>query len=195
MAASSVTIANRAIQALGSSETIESLSQDSPNARSMNRVYEPRRQALLRKHRWSFAIQRASVAADATDTTWGELNRFYMPNDFLRLLRDKDMPDIRKDWKIEGDATGMHVVTADASPLQFRYIADVTDPSRMDALFREVLALDMAVQTCQEVTGSTTKKDDIEEDLAGLLADAKAVGAIEEDPQESLDDDWLLARY
>jgi len=27
------------------------------------------------------------------------------------------------------------------------------------------------------------------------LADAKAVGAIEEDPQESLDDDWLLARY
>ena len=194
MAASAVSIANRAIQILGSSDTIASLSEDSPNARSMNRVYEPLRQALLRKYRWGFAIQRDSLAADGDQTSWGELNKFYLPNDYLRLLRDGDMPDYRKDWKIEGDTTGPHIVTSEDAPLDIRYVADVTDATRMDALFREALAHYMAHETCNEVTGSTSRKADIKDDMKDIVNDAKAAGSIEEDPQENLDDDWLIAR-
>jgi hypothetical protein len=187
MAASEVSLANRALQILGVSQGIESLSQDHPNARTMTRVLEPRRQALLRKYRWTFAIKRASVAADGDQTLWGDLNRYGKPNDFLRLLRDGDVPNVREDWKIEE----LFIVTGDSSPLEFRYVADITDPTQWDALFFEVLAHDMANETCKEVTGSTAAKQDIKDDLKTLLSEAKLVGAMEEDPTEAVDDDWL----
>jgi hypothetical protein len=194
MAASAVSISNRAIQILGSTETIATLTENSPNARTMNRVYEPLRLALLRKFRWGFAIQRASLAADASATLFGSLKKYYLPNDYLRVLRDKDAPDYRKDWRIEGDATGPHIVSDESSPLQLRYLADVTDAGRMDALFREALSHYMAHETCQEVTGSTTKKADIKDDLKDIINDAKKAGSIEEDPIEALEDDWILVR-
>lgn len=191
MAASEVSLANRALQILGVSQGIESLAQDHPNARSMSRVLEPRRQAMLRKYRWTFAIKRASVAADGTQTAWGSLNRYSKPNDFLRLLRDKDVPNRREDWKIEE----RYIITADASPLEFRYIADITDPTQWDSLFFEALAHDMAHESCKEVTGSTGAKQDIKDDLKTILSEAKHVGAMEEDPVEAVEDDWLQARY
>jgi hypothetical protein len=189
MTASNVSLANRAIQILGSSGTIESLTEDSANARTMNRVLEPRRRALLRKFRWGFAIKRKSQAADGDQTDFGGLNRFATPNDHLRLLRDVDHPDYRKDWRIEG----RFIVTSESSPLQFRYIADITDPTLWDALFFEALAHDMAHETCHEVTGSSTKKTDIKDDLDRILAEAKQIGSIEEDPTEPLTDDWVAS--
>jgi hypothetical protein len=44
------------------------------------------------------------------------------------------------------------------------------------------------------VTGSTSQKEAIKDDLATVMAEARQAGAFEEDPQESLDDDYLLAR-
>lgn len=190
MTVSNVSLANRAIQILGSSGTIELLTEDSPNARTMNRVLEPRRRALIRRFRWGFAIERASVAADGSQTSFGSLNRYALPNGYLRLLRDVDHPDYRKDWRIEG----RYIVTKDASPLEFRYIKDITDPTLWDALFFEALAHDMAHETCHEVTGSSSKKAEIKDDLTEIIAQAKQIGSIEEDPTEALEDDWVLAR-
>jgi len=50
-----VSIANRALQKLGA-KSIESLTQDSPNARSMNTAFVKIRDKLIRKYPWSFAI-------------------------------------------------------------------------------------------------------------------------------------------
>ena len=189
MTASVVSLANRAIQILGSTGTIESVTQDHPNARTMNRVLEPRRRALLRKGRWGFAITRASVAADGSKTLYNSLNRFALPNDYIRLLLDGDVPSLRKDWKIEG----RFIVTADASPLEFRYIADILDPSQWDALFFEYLAHDMAHETAKEVTGNDNLKESIKKDMKDIMADARKYGAFEEEPAKEDNDDWLDA--
>jgi hypothetical protein len=188
MAVSTVSIANRALQRIGA-KSIESLTQDSPNARSISKAYEHVRRALIRRYRWSFAIKRASVAADVDGTAWGGLNRFSLKNDHLRLIRDKDHPDLRKDWKIEGTS----IVTADASPLQYRYIADITDPSLMDASFVEAFALALAAAICKEVTGSEAEVRSVREELREAVNMAKNDNAIEEDPQVSVQDDWLDA--
>jgi len=188
MAVSDVSIANRALQRLGA-KSIESLSQDHPNARSINRAYEHVRNFLLRRYRWSFAIKRASVAKDSTATTWGGLNRYSLPNDYIRLLRDKDQPDIRKDWTIEG----RYIVTADGSPLQFRYVAEITDPTQFDKAFNEAFALSLAAACAKEVTGSEGNVQAIKEELKDTIAVAKNCNAIEEDPEQSVDDDWITA--
>src|SRR5690348_7455685 len=100
MAVSDVSIANLALQKLGA-KRISSLSQDHPNARSMNAAYERTRNAELRRYDWSFAIKRDSVAADGDGPVWGDWNRYSLPNDFNRLLLD-DESGASVDWKIEG---------------------------------------------------------------------------------------------
>lgn len=205
MASSTVAIANRALSMLGA-RRIESLTQDHSNARTMNAAYIPLRNKLMRQYAWNFAIKRASIAADATKTVYGELNRFPKPNDYVRLLRDAQTSgtfpgtgtgtnrsgilDIRHDWQIEG----LFIVTADAAPLKFRYLAAIEDPTLHDPLFDEALAALMAWQTCDEVTQSNTKKTLLKDDYEDTIALARRSNAFENDADVPLEDDWNLVR-
>ena len=193
MATSKVAIANGALQHLGA-KRIESLGQDHPNARSMKAAYDRARKKLLRQYDWGFATRRDSIAADGDETLWGGHNRFVLPNDYLRFLRD-DESGYRLDWKIESDENvGVYIVTDDASPLEIRYIADVDDPNFYDAMFIAALELQLALDTCIEITQSASKKSLIKEDFNDAIADARRVGAIEKDAQEAPEDDWVSAR-
>ncbi len=188
MTVSDVSIANRALQKLGA-KRISSLTQDHPNARSMNAAFERVRRAELRRYPWSFAISRASIAADGDDSLWGDWNRYSLPNDFIRLIRD-DETGSHVDWKIEG----LYILTADASPLEIRYIADVEDPNTFDALFVEVFASRLAMECCKEISDSTVDKESLKDDYKAEIAEAKKVGAIEKEAQEFPEDEWLSAR-
>ncbi len=195
MATSKVAIANGALQRLGA-KRIESLTQDHPNARSMNVAYDPVRKALLRKYAWSFSIRRASVAADGSQTAWGEHNRYTLPNDYVRLLRD-DESGIAVDWKIEAgdmDSEGRFIITDDSSPLQFKYIASIEDPNMFDDLFIEAFECALAHKACKEITGSDSRKAEIKADLNDAVAEARNSNAIEKEAQEFPEDSWLLAR-
>jgi hypothetical protein len=189
MAISNVAIVNRALQKLGA-ERIESLTQDHPNARSMNAAFEQVRDAELRRYVWTFAIKRASIAADASDTLWGDWNQYSLPNDFLRLIRD-DETGHAPDWRIEG----LYIITQDAAPLEIRYVAKITDPNYFDSLFVEALACKLAVETCEEITQSTSKAQRVRGDYDFAIGEAKRISAIEKEAQEFPEDSWLTARY
>lgn len=188
MAVSKVAIANRALQKLGA-KRIESLTQDHPNARSINACFDIVRDALLRKYDWSFAIKRESIAADASGPTWGNWNRYTKPNDYIRLLRNNESGQA-VDWKIEGD----YILSADGAPLEIRYIARIEDPNKYDATFVEALASKIAYEICEEITGSTAKQDRAMADYDVAVADARQSGAIEKDSEEFPEDDWIAAR-
>jgi hypothetical protein len=189
MATSNVQIANLALQKLGQSRKLESLTQDHPNARSMNLAFEPTRDALLRRYAWSFAIHRESIAADANGPAWGNWNRYSLPGDFLRLLRD-DESGIETDWKIEG----LYILSADSSPLQFRYIRKITDPTYYDAMFVEAFACALALRTCKEITGSNALIAELKDDFDTAIEEAKNAGALEKRTEDEADDDWVTAK-
>lgn len=189
MATSKVAIANGALQRLGA-KRIEALTQDHPNARSMNAAFDRVVKAELRRYDWNFAIKRESVAADGDDPTWGDWNQYSLPNDYLRLLRD-DESGTHVDWKIEGQ----YVLSRDASPLQFRYLAHIEDVNFYDALFVEALECKLAMVCCKEITGSHSNAAGIKLDYADAIAEARRVGAIEKEAQEFMEDSWLAARY
>jgi hypothetical protein len=188
MATSNVSIANGALQRLGA-KRIESLTQDHPNARSVNAAFERVRDRLLRRYDWGFAIKRASIAADGTGPTWGDWSRYSLPNDYIRLIRD-DESGRTTDWKIEG----LHILSGDASPLEIRYVAQITDPNYFDATFIEAFECALALTICEEVTQSTSKKADIRADYDDAIAEAKKSGAIEKPAQDFPEDSWLDAR-
>lgn len=184
MATSNVAIANGALQRLGA-KRIESLSQDHPNARSMNAAFERVRKRLLRRFDWSFAIARASIAADASGPTWGDWNRYSLPNDFIRLIRD-DESGAAVDWKVEGQ----YILSGDDAPLEIRYVVDVTDPNSFDPLFIEAFECKLALECCEEITGSTAKRAGVQADYDDAISEAKKWGAIEKGAQEFPEDSW-----
>lgn len=190
MAESNVKIANRALQHVGEKQ-IASLTENSRQARAVNTCFHALRKRLLRRYPWSFAISRASVAASASQTDWGELYRYAKPNDFLCLIRNKEIDyiDSRHDWTIEGQ----YIVTADSSPLQFRYVADVTDPTLFDPIFDEALAVLVAYNIVEQLTQSNTKKEALANDMVEVVKEAQRVNAIEKGSQDSVEDDWITA--
>lgn len=193
MAVSDVEVANYALSKLGTSR-IESFSQDTPNARTMNSVFQKIKTSILRSYRWNFATRRAVLAAHVSQTDWGSLNRFPLPSGFLRLIFD-DETGQHVDWRIESDSTDtLFVVTTDAAPLYIKYIHDVTSPALYDSLFVEALACKLAMETCQEITGSNTKKESLREDFRQAINEAKQVGSMESTADEFPEDDWLAAR-
>lgn len=188
--ASEVSIANRALQKLGA-KRITSLTDDSVNARACNACYETLRDAELRKHTWSFAVSRAALAADGTAPDWGRDNSYELPADFIKLLPDypEDVTN-DKDWQIEG----RKIYTDDTAPLYIRYIARVTDPNLMDVLFREVLACRMALEMCEELTQSNTKKESIRADMKEIMIEARRNNAFENISSEPPIATWDTAR-
>lgn len=188
--ASNVEIANRALQKLGAKRII-SLADDSVNARSCNVALEPVKLALLRAHNWNFAIKRAELAADATPPSFGPQNSFTLPSDFLRLLPPDPWSNFDSlDWKIEE----RKIFTNDTAPLQIRYVANVTDPNQMDALFREALSANLAFEICEEITQSNTKKADLRMDSKDIINLAKRANAIEVPAVAAYDDSWVTVR-
>ena len=184
--ASVVGICNGALQRLGAAR-ITSLDNATKNARECNAAYERRRDTTLRRHRWSFASQRASLAADSTAPAFGPANYFTLPTDCLRVL----LPDeVDTDWAIEG----RKIATDWGAPLEIRYIARITDPNTMDPMFREALSIDLALTLCEVITGSNQKAAGLRDEMRDVLAEAKRVNGIELPAGELREDDWLTAR-
>jgi len=188
--ASEVDICNRALQKLGA-ERITSLSEDSRNARACNAAYSTVRDALLRAHPWNFAIERAELAADATEPAWGRANAFQLPSDFLRLLPNYPEDAVNStDWQIEGQK----IYTDDDAPIYIRYIKRTTDTATFDPLFVEALSAKMALELCEEITQSNTKKSDLKDDFKTMILEARRNNAFENIAAESPTDTWITGR-
>ncbi len=188
--ASDVGICNRALQKLGA-RRITSLGQDHVNARACNIAFEPVRDALLREHPWNFAIKLASLAVAGTDPIFGRNRSFQLPTDYLRLLsKFPEDNDNTHDWQIQGKK----IHTDDSAPLEVRYIAQITDPNEMDALFREALATDLALEMCEELTQSNTKKAALVVQRKVVIGRAKKTNAIENVAAVPFKDEWESVR-
>lgn len=161
----------------------------------MNALFTLVRDAELRRYRWDFATRRTSLSADGSDPEWGDWNRFSVPNDYLALIRD-DESGQAVDWRLESgeEGEGVFIVTADEAPLDIRYVARVEDPNVFDPLFVVAFASRLALEACEEVTGSTTKKAGIKVDYEDAINEARRAGAIEKPAQEFPEDEWVNAR-
>jgi hypothetical protein len=188
--ASEVSICNRALQKLGAS-LISDLDEDSPNASACKVAYPALRDALLEKHRWSFAIKRAELVAETPAPDWGRENAYPLPSDFLRLIGDYDTDlTYAVDYEIEGDK----LLSNFQSPFRIRYIARITDVDLMPSSFREALATYIAYELCEQITQSNTKKQLLSTDLKTELLDAKKINAIQRRPVDSPEDEWITRR-
>lgn len=186
--ASETSIANRALQKLGASR-INNLSENSVNGRACNACYATLRDAELRAHPWSFAIKRIELSADAVPPEFGKSNSYTLPSDCL-FVRESDYNSVHKDWLIEG----RKILTDESAPLPLRYNKKVEDVNEMDPLFHEVLACKMALEMCEEITQSNSKKSELKDDYRLAVNAAKKANAIERISQQPPEDEWVTVR-
>jgi hypothetical protein len=126
--------------------------------------------------------------APLTGRTYG----FVKPRDFLRLApNDPRMPKWMPDYLFEGDL----IITNDPGPLDLRYVRNEKDTTKFDSLFDQGLASRIAVETCEEITQSTSKVATAEAMYQQVISDARLVNAIEGyEVIEPDEDEWITVR-
>jgi len=184
--ASVVEICNRALDKLGEAPIV-SLADDIKASRACARAYAPVRDAVLRDHPWNCAIHRTALAAEADAPAWGYARRFPLPVDCLRVL---DVEQEGPRWIVEGRA----VLTDAAPPLRIRYVRRLTDSTLFDPLLAEALAARLAVELCEALTQSNTKRQMLLEDYAEIVTRARSADGQEGVPAALAESPWVLAR-
>jgi hypothetical protein len=129
------------------------------------------------------------------------LNAYPLPYNFLRKASQDPKAGsmsflgaptniMYDDWLIEGG----FIVTQESQPIIFRFVADLTNVTRMDALFCEGFAARIARETCESITQSTAKLQAIGAAYSQFMRQARLVNGIEEGADEQPLDDWLACR-
>lgn len=205
-------IANRALQILGY-QAISDLQENSRGARAINRAYTPVLLSELRKNYWNFAIKRASLPADAVGPTFGKSNYFTLPPDFLDLAPPDQVFGVAGggtlagnqilagtpiitgspilDWQIEGNK----IATNQVAPLNMRYVSSDVTESMFDPCFDEAFAAALAVETCEELTQSNTKLQNISNMYEQAIEVAKKRNAFEGRPVQPPTDTFIISRF
>jgi len=178
--ASAIDICNSALTKLGS-ERIDSLSEESKQARLCNQQYPIIRDELLASHFWNFAMKRAQLASvTVTEPISTRFPfAFQIPSDSLRIVY---LEDQNVDFKVEGN-----LIFADIESPSLLYISKETDVARFSATFREALAYRLAEDIAYPLIQSVSVMDRMKARADQRLADARSFDGQEGviDPLES----------
>ena len=185
MASSEVFICNLALQRLGQ-PAITTLAENSVAARECNRAYEHARDTVLSSHNWGFAHGQKVLAPDAEAPDFDYLYAFTWPAD---CLRPRPPNTTALDWKM----SSRKVLTNDGDTLNLDYTKKVTDTTLFADTFTEALSIRLALQMCEKLTQSNTKKADLKEDYKLAIAEAKRLNDIQENSADPPEDTWLTA--
>lgn len=210
-------IVNRALQLLGS-PAISLITENSRGAKAMNRAYQPVLLKTLRENYWNFSIKRAVLATAAVPPIFGPNNYFPLPGDFIDLAIPDQVSDIAfpmavppfssssssnsnantsfYDWKIEAMPNGEQAIISNATPpLYIRYVSSNVTESMFDTIFAEALAANLAFETCEELTQSNTKLQNIGKMYDDAIELAKQRNAFETRPVKPPVDSFITARF
>ena len=196
--ASSVEIANRALTKLGAARIV-AFSDNNKQAKFMSANYDIIRQAELRAHVWSFAKKRTTLPASATAPSWQFAKAYELPEDCLRVTQVNDISTVYglQDAFTSDDRpfmiTGRTIETDYGAPLRVIYIRDLSDTAIYDALFVEAFAAKLAMEGCEEITGSTTKWQKANQDYKMAINQAVLVNSIELPPAPLQETSWTMA--
>lgn len=204
--ATDVDIANRALSMLGEAR-ISALTDDNKQGRAMNARYELLRDAELAAYPWRFAIRRVKLYASGASPDWGYSNVYALPKDHLRTIKAGgdgiNEQAIGVMYESSGYSGGQRAVyeiiegelhTNLSSPVEYEYIAQITDTTKFDPLFIEALAARLAADAAEELTQSDSKKRYAISMYEQTLNTARRTDALRRPPREKPAGRWHRSR-
>lgn len=188
MASSVTEIQNSALVKLGAERI---LSEDDANnrARLVKQQYPLIRDSLLRSHPWKFARKRfTTTPIDPKPAGFYEATFVsQLPLDCLRII-DTSLDAIQY-WDREGD-----YFLCNDTPVTVKYIARISDVSKFDGNFCEVLAWALAADICYALTQNAALTKLTQDTFKLKLQEARSFNAQQGSAQRMAGDEWLDVR-
>lgn len=158
--ASVIQICNIALMRIGSSRTINSLSEQSKQADICNVFYESARDAVLSDFDWNFASKRVVLADLGTPSTdWQFAYRY--PTDCSRIIEIMTpgirfpAPGMRITYEVGADSDGTgKIIYTNQPEAQLLYVGKITDPNMFDSLFSDALSWRLAAELAMPLSAS-----------------------------------------
>lgn len=94
------------------------------------------------------------------------------------------------DWDFQGD----YIVSRDTQVIVLRFVADISDVTKMTAMFCEGWSCRIAAEVCEPLTQSAEKLGTIASAYKTFMGEARMSNAIEIGSEEPAEDDYLTCR-
>ena len=164
-------IQNSALRKLRA-DSITSEDDDSERARLVKASYPLMLDRVQRSHPWNFCIDYVELASTTLPADQYDYdNIFQIPSNCLRIL-GTSLPDTAKWEEISGE-----YLVCNYSEIKVRYIKRITDVTKFDESFVEVLAWAIAQDICYAITKSASAMKEARENYMMSLAEARSYDA------------------
>lgn len=195
-----VDVINGALLEIGA-QTVVDPNEASPQAVTALTLYPRVVRAELRRHAWSFAMARFSLAELSTPPAFGYKHQYQLPSNFIRLwmIGVNYVDPILNDY-VGSDASafaieGQKILTDETAPLPIRCITDVQNtPNLWDPLFFETVCIRLGLKLVPSTVKSDSKYQLMGKEYESIIKTAKRLNAIELPPTPQTDSSWDIAR-
>lgn len=161
----------------------------------MARQYPQARRATLRMHPWNFAAKRVELTPSPDDVPVIGFSRAYRkPLDFIRLISriDSDGRRMDSDYDFEGDF--IYMDADEDETIYIRYVRDIEDVGKMDPLFINLLAVNLAIAVASKFSGSENRATMLMKMQEKMLQEARTIDGQERPPRLISKSNFLAAR-
>lgn len=160
--------------------------------RNIKIVFPMLRDAVLRAHPWNFAMARRQVPAQVETPAFGWAYKYDLPSTphCLRAYRIGAVED-----RIPFAVEGREILTDAGPPINLRFIAQVTDLSRFDALFTVTLGARIGATIAKSIDDSASLAADLWNLYLAKLREARNIDGMEGTAEAVFNDEFLEARF
>jgi len=192
-------IVKQALQYLGAKSNI-STTDKTNSASEMQVAFRLARDVLIRSYNWNCCIKEDNLALNQ-EVAGAEYPYIYsLPSDYLKLIKVNGLftgysgiepvEQYSPRYKVRGNK----LYAKQKPPYLVEYSYRNEDVSSYDADFCKVLALDLAIATCERITQSTSKLDNLQKMRRAALDDALRANALEIPARPKPTGNWLRSR-
>lgn len=190
---SEVEICNMALLKVGAKPAIQSLTEDTDNARLCNTFYPKVRDALLRSHPWNCAIHRKTVTAlsEVPDSDWDHFYQLPTNPWCLRILQVGARLDQPIPWTIEG----RRLLTNENSP-PIVYVKRITDTNEFDPMLEDALVLKLAMKIAMPLSANQNLINGLIKEIEEIsLPEARSIDGQEQSVQSMQVETFTQSRF
>jgi len=162
------------------------------------RWYQQKRRAVLRSHMWNFAMKRLALLPDSGATPlFGFTHAYNLPSDFIRYAgRFDDVGKLSSPNPQDHEIENGQILFdgADNAAINIRYVFDQDIISKMDPLFIEAFALELAITFAPKFSGTEARVKTLSGFRAEVIGEARAIDGQERPPRRVQRSNWLRRR-
>lgn len=179
-----ITVLNRALGFLGERTIVNPDNPETLAGKHITSYFDQGRREVLRRYPWNFAESWIEIPK-TTAPSMHFSDAYSLPQDFIRLLVVGDFDRPNRDYRMitQGAPDYRRVIAlnnAGKDTLQIAYVPDIDLLSMWDPLALKVLALWLALDAAQAITGQDGKVQTINGLLTEELKDAVNVDGQEQ---------------